>query len=84
MNIRTNKHRNDVFREDAIQVCQHFKQPSHQFNKHAKITIIEQLKHQDKSLSEMRSILEEREDFWIKRLRTLHPHGFNMELNKEE
>ena len=36
MNIRLNKHRNDVFREDAIQVCKHFKQPGHDFNKHAK------------------------------------------------
>ena len=26
MNIRLNKHRNDVFREEAIEVCQHFKQ----------------------------------------------------------
>ena len=84
MNIRLNKHRNDVFREDAIIVCQHFKQISHNFNEHAKITIIEQLKHQNKSLTQMRSILEEREDFWIKKLKTLHPYGFNQELNKNE
>ena len=29
MNIRLNKHRNDVFREDAINVCRHFKQSRH-------------------------------------------------------
>ena len=81
MNIRINKHRNDVLREDAINVCQHFKQPSHNFNRDAKITIIEELKKKDKSLKEMRKILEDREDFWIIKLKTLHPQGFNMELN---
>ena len=85
MNIRLNKHRNDVFREEAIEVCQHFKQVSHDFNKNAKITIIEELKqHNNKSLKQKRSILEEREDFWIKRLKTLHPNGFNKELNRKE
>ena len=27
---------------------------------------------------------EEREDFWIKKLKTLHPNGFNQELNRNE
>ena len=81
MNIRLNKHRNDVFREDAIQVCKHFKEPGHEFNKHAKITIIEELKKKDRSLKTMRKILEQREDFWILKLKTLQPDGFNMELN---
>ena len=45
MNFRLNKQRNDVFRQDSILMCQHFKQATHDFNKHAKITIIEQLKH---------------------------------------
>ena len=31
MNIRINKHRDDVTREDAIQVCQHFTQTTHNF-----------------------------------------------------
>ena len=85
MNIRINKHRNDGFREDAIQVCQHFKQPSHNFNKDAKITIIEELKMRNQPLHKMRKILEQREDFfWITKLKTLHPQGFNMELNNNE
>ena len=84
MNIRINKHRNDVFREEAIHVCQHFKQVAHNFNRHAKITIIEELKHQNKGLTQMRAILEEREDFWIQRLKTLHPDGFNKGLNKNK
>ena len=82
MNIRINKHRNDVFREEAIHVCQHFKQVTHNFNRHAKITIIEELKQQNKGLTQMRAILEEREDFWIQRLKTLHPDGFNKGLNR--
>ena len=81
MNIRINKHRNDVFREDAISVCQHFTQTSHEFNRHAKVTIIEQLENQNQTLEQMRKTLENREDHWIKRLKTLHPYGFNRELN---
>ena len=84
MNIRLNKHRNDVFREDAIKVCRHFKQPGHIFNRDAKVTIIEELKKKDKSLEQMRKTLEDREDFWIIRLKTLHPDGFNMELNTND
>ena len=83
MNIRINKHRNDVFRTDAINVCKHFREPGHKFNLHAKFTIIEQLKNQEKPVEHMRQTLEGREDFWIKKLQTLHPNGFNKELNNE-
>ena len=30
----------------------------------------------------MRKTLEQRENFWIKQLQTLHPKGFNQELNR--
>ena len=82
MNIRLNKHRNDVFREDSLLVCQHFKQASHSFNIDAKITIIETLKNQGKTLATMRRTLEDRADFWIIKLKTLTPHGFNQQLNR--
>ena len=82
MNIRINKHRNDVFREDAIPVCKHFKETTHSFNEHAKFTIIETLKNQGKSLTTMRRTLEEREDFWIKTPEALSPNGFNKGLNR--
>ena len=84
MTFRLIKHRNDVFCEDSILVCQHFKQASHDFNKYAKVTIIEQLKHQNKGLAAMRATLEEREDFWITKLKSLHPNGFNQELHRNE
>ena len=41
-NIRLNNHRKDVKRVDAIMACKHFQQESHNFNKHAKFTIIDQ------------------------------------------
>ena len=82
MNIRINKHRDDVTREDAIQVCQHFNQTSHKFEDHARFTIIETLKDQNKDLVTKRRTLEDREDFWIKKLKTLTPNGFNQTLNR--
>lgn len=82
MNIRINKHRDDVTREDAIQVCQHFNQTSHNFEDHARFTIIETLKDQNKDLVTKRRTLEDREDFWIKKLKTLTPNGFNQTLNR--
>ena len=81
MNIRINKHRNDVFRVDGLDVCQHFQENGHNFNKHAKFTIIEELKNQNKPISVMRKLLEQREDAWIIKLRTLQPDRFNKELN---
>ena len=42
-----------------LYLCQHFKQESHTFNKHAKITIIEEFKHQNKGLAAMAATLEE-------------------------
>ena len=82
MNIRINKHRDDVLREDAILACQHYKQTSHSFNEDATFTIIETLKDQGKELTSMRRTLEDREDFWIKKLKTLTPFGFNEKLNR--
>ena len=84
MNIRINKHRNDVFREEAIHVCQHFRQVSHNFNKHAKITIIEEVRHQNKSIMQKRTISLRNEKTSGQRLKTLHPSGFNKEHNNEE
>ena len=73
MNIRINKHRDDVTREDAIHVCQYFNQTSHNFEHRARFTNIEMLKDQGKDLTTMRKILEDHEDFWINKLKTLKP-----------
>ena len=82
MNIRINNHRKDVLKEDSISVCRHFNETRCTFKDNAKITIIEMLKQQDKRLTQMRRVLEDREDFWIKTLKTLTPNGFNECLNR--
>ena len=42
-NTRLNNHRKDVSNPKAIPACNHFKIHSHNFMKHAKFTLIEQL-----------------------------------------
>ena len=80
-NIRLNSHRKDVNRQNAPRADQHFKLPDHDFNQHAKFTLIEQLDNMriDKDLATLR--LKKREDFRIETLKTLHPYGLNAELN---
>ena len=80
-NIRLNNHRKDVNRQNAPRADQHFKLPDHNFNQHARFTLIEQLDNMriDKDLATLR--LKKRKDFWIETLKTLHPYGLNAELN---
>ena len=66
--------------EETIPADKHFTN-GHTFNKEAKFTIIEQIKNSKKSLTETRTIILKRENFWIQRLRTLTPSGLNQELN---
>ena len=46
---RLNNHRKYVKKLDAIMVSKHFQQESHNVNKHAKFTIIDQLTNTSKS-----------------------------------
>ena len=46
-----------------------------------KSRVLEELKEKNKPKHIMRKILEQREDAWVVKLRTLHPDGFNKELN---
>ena len=55
--------------------------PGHNFNAHAKFTIIEEVCNKSLSKLEIRSMLEHREDFWISKLQTLSPQGLNLSLN---
>ena len=82
-NIRLNNNRKDVKKVDAKMACKHFQQESHNFNKHAKFNIINQLMKTSKSKETLTQRLIERENFWILKLDTLYPKGFNMELSKE-
>lgn len=79
---RINNYRNRIKstpHERLLPVEQHFRLEKHDFNSHAKFTIIERIEidTQDK----VRKILEEHEDKWILRLKTLCPCGFNHKLN---
>ena len=82
MNIRINKHRFDsLSNEDNLAVCKHFHDGDHVFNRDAKFTIIEQVR-KTFSKEQTRSLLEQRENFWIKTLKTLKPYGLNQHLNR--
>ena len=62
-----------------LQVNQHFRLPGHNFNKHAKFTLIEELSDTriDKELLKYR-LKKKREEFWIIKLKTLQPHRFSI------
>ena len=85
-NLRTNNHRSDAKKPDSIAVDKHFfENKDHDFEKHAKITLIERLENATHMTDqEITHNLEKREDFWIKKLNTLTPNGFNQELNFPE
>ena len=80
-NERINGHRSDARKTDSIPVDAHFLQPGHIFDIHAKFTLIEQITRKDLTKSQMTNLLKRREDFWILKLQTLVPNGFNIELN---
>ena len=82
VSIRLKNHRKDMKKVDAITACLHFQEESHNFNKCVKRTIIDQLKNTSKSKETLTQRLIKREMFWILKLDTLYPKGFNMGLSK--
>ena len=82
-NIRLNNHQKDVKKVDTIMTCKHFQQESHNFNKHAKFTIIDQLTNTSKSKETLTQQLIKREHFWVFKLDALYPKGFNVRLSKQ-
>lgn len=82
-NLRTNNHRCDANKADSIGVDKHFfDNKNHNFEKHAKIILIERLKNaENMTKEEITYNLEKREDFWMLKLNTLQPDGFNVALN---
>ena len=80
-NLRINTHRHDVTSSNGCPFDKHFALPGHDFNKHARFTLIEQINDRNMSKSETRRLLEDREDYWMTRLRTLQPEGMNDHLN---
>ena len=81
-NIRLHNYRADIKKSNAIETCKHFSTNDHTFSKHDKSIIIEQLRNINTTPTETLKLrLKERENFWIKKLKTLTPYGLNQELN---
>ena len=59
----------------------HFQMPGHNFNAHAKFTIIEEVCNKSLSKLKIRGLLKHREDFWILKLQFLSPQRLNISLN---
>ena len=72
--------RKDAKKERSTPSDEHFDQESHIFTDHAKFIIIEKLEHQISAIAD-RKVLEKREDYWVSRLRTTSPKGFNDKWN---
>ena len=80
-NRRINSHRNDVWRVEGPPCDKHFQQENHDFNKHAKFTVIEKIEKPPLDKKELRKLLELKEDKWMTRLQTVMPNGLNISLN---
>ena len=81
-NIRLSNHRKDIKKLNAIEVSKHLNSIEHSFSKHGKFIIFEQLRNINTNTTETPKLrLKERENFWIKKLKTLTPQGLNQELN---
>ena len=78
--LRFNTHRSDVTKPKGGAFDHHFALPGHNFNEHARFTLIEQVKNPGNK-AENRRLLESREDYWMSRLRTVTPQGMNDRLN---
>ena len=62
-NLRLNNHRKDVNKRNSLQADQYFRLPGHNFNKHAKFTLIEQLNDTNIEKELLKHRLKKLEDF---------------------
>ena len=81
-NIHPNNHRKDAKSQASILVCKHFNKQNHNFQQHAKFTLIEQIK---KQTTAEETLLKRRKIFWVlKSWVCLHPDGLNQESNNTD
>ena len=78
---RITKHRFDAKNPKSIPVDRHFLSPGHKFDLDFKLIIIKEISNPNMSKEKIRATLMHREDFWILKLDTLQPNGFNEDLN---
>ena len=78
--LRLNNYRSEVKKDNPSPSATHFKLPGHNFDEHARFTIIEKIETPE-SITEKTRYIEQREDSWIRTLRTLTPQGINGSLN---
>ena len=75
-------HRKDIKNPHAIEACKHFYNWNHVFHKHGKFILTEQLNNiKNTSTEVLKQRLKDRENYWIKRLKTFSLFGLNQELN---
>ena len=67
---------------NAVMACKPFQQESHNFKKHGKCTIFDQLMNTFNSKQPLTQRLRERENFLFLKLDTLYQKSFTMELSK--
>ena len=80
--MRFNTHRHDVNQPTGLAFDKHFSTPGHSFDHDARFILLEQIKnYHSLSKAEIRSIMEHREDYWVRKLKTLSPEGLNDKLN---
>ena len=81
--VRLTNRRKDIKNPHDIEACKHFNDWNHVFHKYGKFILIEQLNNTKNTSAEvLKQKLKDRENCWIKRLKTLTPRPRNQELIK--
>ena len=81
-NIRLNNHRKDVKDQKVMLACTHFQAVGHNFDKYAKIIIIDKVVNANSAKDILCERLIQRANFWIQILKTVVPLGLNQEPSK--
>ena len=79
-NNRLINHRKDAESQASLSKCKHFSEQNRNFQQHAEFALIQQIEKQS-TAEEGRTLLKQRENFWVLKLKILCPDGSNQELN---
>ena len=78
-NLRLNNHRKNTKKPNSVLACKHFQEQGHNFNKHAKLIIIDKLVNLQGSKEALREMLVVTKNFWVQKLNALDPFGLSQE-----